>query len=221
MMLRSAFTAKRSYVLGADEGGAFMCWLDGIEPSRHIAAWTEENAFRVNQVSRYTPLQAAVGALLVRDIESRLPTTAVFFPRLDLVAVMRRGARPARGSGMSLIGRHLFSINWADGGPGMAWPTAYYTIWVPIIEQWVVTASDDSGSMLGFLDVALGAFPGSDDWQEGVCSILKADWTQWAKERQPRWEELTSLGVLGAEVIYATADAAWSASDEGDQEIEA
>jgi hypothetical protein len=44
----------------------------------------------------------------------------------------------------------------------MNWPTTYYAFSVPMLNVWVVTASDDTGEMHGFLDVALG-------WSTGQC----------------------------------------------------
>jgi hypothetical protein len=75
----------------------------------------------------------------------------------------------------------------------------------------VVLASDDSGEMHGFLDVALGWFPASAAFEHSVAGILTTDWSAWAADRQPAWEELTARGRLSATVIYACREQAWSA----------
>ena len=93
----------------------------------------------------------------------------------------------------------------------MSWPTAYYAVWVPIQDIWVVTASDDTGELLGFMDVALGAFPATAAWEKSVARIITKDWSAWAADRQPAWEELTTGGRLSATAIFTCRQQAWPA----------
>jgi hypothetical protein len=196
----SSSRATLTTLLGSEQADAVECWLSRREPDA-LAARVEANAYRVNEISRYSALQGAVGAVLLRNMQPKLPRTALFFPKANLLAVSRGEVRPPRGSNIGLVGRHLFTINWADGAPGMSWPTAYYAVWLPIRDIWVVTASDDT-EMLGFLDVALGWFPATMTWEDGVAAIITQDWTTWATDQQPAWHEFSASGRLSPETIW-------------------
>jgi hypothetical protein len=202
-------------ILGPEQADTLECWVRNSEPEVS-AALVEANAYRVNEFSRYSALQGAVGALLLRNMQPKLPRSALFYPRANLLAVSRGGGRPTEGSRMSLVGRHLFTISWAEGGPGMSWPTAYYAVWLPIRDVWIVTASDDTGEMLGFLDVALGWFPATTIWEDGVAAIITQDWTAWAADRQPGWQEVSASGRLSTETLWRCRQRAWpdGASDD-------
>jgi hypothetical protein len=204
-------SASLATILGSEEAEVLECWLSGDQPPPALAAWAEENAYRGTQLSRYSALQGAVGAVLLRDIQGRLPRCAILFPDINVLAVSRGEARRARKSNVRVIGQHLFSLNWADGAPGMSWPTSYYAVWIPLREVWIVTASDDSGEMYGFLDVALGWFPGTAPWEESVAGIIAKDWTAWASEGQPVYEELSAGGRLSLESIIRCREQAWPA----------
>jgi hypothetical protein len=204
-------------ILGSEQAAVLECWLSSGEPDA-LSAWVEANGYRVSQSSRYSALQGAVGAALLRTMQPRLPRTALFFPKANVLAVSRGDPRPGHGSKVSLVGRHLFTINWADGAPGMSWPTAYHAVWLPIWDVWVVTASDDTGETLGFLDVALGWFPATVAWEEGVTAIVKEDWSAWARDRQPAWQELLAKGQLSASAIWKCREHAWPDGADEDSE---
>jgi len=211
----SSSSATLATILGSEEADLLECWLSSGRLDA-LAAWVETNAYRVNRSSRYSAVQGAVGALLLRNMQPKLPRSAIFFPKVNVLAVSRGEARPPHGSNISLMGQHLFTINWADGAPGMSWPTAYYAVWLPIRDLWVVTASDDSGEMLGFLDVALGWFPATTGWEDGVAAIITQDWTACAADQQPAWQEFSASGRLSAKTIWTCRDRAWpdGASDD-------
>jgi hypothetical protein len=204
-------SATLASILGSEEAAILECWLSNSEPDGSLAALVEENSYRGSEFSRYTALQGAVGAVLLRDMQGRLPRCAILFPESNVLAISRGETRTARKSNVRVVGQNLFTINWADGAPGMNWPTAYFAVWVPVRNVWVVTASDDSGEMQGFLDVALGWFPATAAWEKSVTRIITKDWSAWAADRQPGWEECTSRGRLSAETIFACRRQAWPA----------
>jgi hypothetical protein len=211
----SSSSAILTTMLGSKQGEVLERWLSRSEPDS-LATWVEANAYRVNECSRYSALQGAVGAMLLRNMQSKLPRSALFFPNANVLAISRGEVRPPQGSNISLVGQHLFTINWADGAPGMSWPTAYYAVWLPVRNIWVVTASDDTGEMLGFLDVALGWFPATTTWEDGVAAIITQDWTAWAADQQSAWQEFSASGRLSPETIWTCRQRAWpdGASDD-------
>jgi hypothetical protein len=127
----SSSSASLATILGSEEADTLECWLSNKEPPDTLTGWIEENSYRGTEFSRYTPLQGAVGALLLRDVQGRLPRTAVLFPESNVLAISRGEPRPRRKSNIRVVGQHLFTINWADGAPGMNWPTSYNAVWVP------------------------------------------------------------------------------------------
>ena len=174
-------------ILGSEEADTLECWLSNRQPQDSLAASIEENSYRVSKFSRYSALQGAVGAVLLRDVQGRLPRCAILFPERNVLAVSRGEARPPRKSNVRIVAQHLLTLNWADGAPGMNWPTSYYAVWLPVRDAWVVTASDDTGELLGFQDVALGWFPATAAFEDSVADILTNDWSAWAADRQPAW----------------------------------
>jgi hypothetical protein len=211
----SSSSAALATMLGSEEADLIERWLSSSKPDVS-ATWVEANAYRVNRFRRYSALQGAAGAVLLRDMQSKLPRSALFFPNANVLAISRGERRP-RGSNMSLVGQHLCTINWADGAaPGMSWLTAYYALCLPIRDVWVVTASDETGEMLGFLDVALGWFPTTTAWEDGVAAIITQDWTAWAADQQPAWQEYSASGRLSSEIVWTCRQRAWpdGASDD-------
>jgi hypothetical protein len=101
----------------------------------------------------------------------------------------------------------------------MNWPTTYFSVWVPVRNVWVVLASDDTGEMHGFLDVALDWFPATAAFEDSVVNILTRDWLSWGADRQPAWEELTARGRLSATAIWACRSRAWSPETNEEEEI--
>ena len=95
-----------------------------------------------------------------------------------------------------MIPQHLFTVNWADSGPGFSWPAAYYATWVPYYERFVVTDSADCPDAFGYADVAVGHFGQEEDLLEGSRRIVVEDWRfrigEWD---QGRWAYLFFEGT--------------------------
>ena len=99
-------------------------------------------------------LQAAVGQVLLHDVQHRLPNWGGWDGTQFVLA--RRFRQRAAGQTLALAPQHLFTINWADSGPGFSWPDAYHLVYVPGYECCVVTASQDSDECWGCTDQAIG-----------------------------------------------------------------
>ncbi len=114
---------------------------------------------------------------------------------------------------VSLASRSLFTINWADSGPGYSWPVEYRLQWVPLYERWVVTASADSPDAYGYCDFALGSFGREERVEKSVGKIIKADWrAQFSKYGQQRWAYLFGVGLVSKKTAYKWADEVWNAT---------
>jgi len=108
------------------------------------------------------------------------------------------------------IPQHLFTINWADSGPGYAWLEAYYLILVPELGHYVVTASADSWEVYGCLDLAIGHFDAELPLMEGVHQCI-VDWwrTRESQDGQARWAYLFTTGLVSAQLAHAWREEVW------------
>jgi hypothetical protein len=91
--------------------------------------------------------------------------------------------RPA-GQGLAFVPQHLFTINWADPGPGFSWPEAYHLVYVPGYQRWVVTASQDGDDAWGCTDQAIGYFGGGGDRLARTGAVIRAYWQRRRSENE-------------------------------------
>ena len=71
----------------------------------------------------------AVARLLLSHVQKRLPQWAAV--TADGRIVLGREHRKAKTRIAVPLPQFLFEINWADSGPGISWPEAYYVAYVP------------------------------------------------------------------------------------------
>jgi hypothetical protein len=120
---------------------------------------------------------------------------------------------------VELLPQHLFTINWADSGPGVCWPVAYLATYVPGFDRTIVTASADTPEMYGACDFALGAFGPERSIVQGSREAITADWTkQRDKYEQGRLENLFDTGLIDPAEAVAWADKVWSDRHQEDEE---
>src|SRR6266480_6326314 len=101
----SSTSATLATILGSEEADLLECWLSSSRLDA-LAAPVEANAYRVNRSSRYSAVQGAVGAVLLRNMQPKLPRTALFFPKANVLAIYRGEVRQ-EGSNIRLVGRHM------------------------------------------------------------------------------------------------------------------
>ena len=157
----------------------------------------------------------AVARLALSGIQSRLPQWGA----VDAEGNVTLGRDvPERSPGkdriVSLMPRHLFTINWADTAPGICWPEAYHVCFIPYYDVWVVTGSVDSTDSYAYCDRTIGWFEAERDTAEGAKEIIQGDWQE-QKDRgdQPRWEDLFYQGLIGTDEAYLLADEVWPPDD--------
>lgn len=150
---------------------------------------------RLNQsgkTSAYT-VGNAVARLALNSIRGKLPQWYAFYE--DGTHVFGRDPEPGLLRDVQLKPVHLFTINWADSGPGYSWPVAYYATWIPGFDRFVVTESADSEDYYGYADVTLGWFPAKVPIVRGSRRVLVAHFQSIA-EYQAKWQEFLSCGVV-------------------------
>jgi hypothetical protein len=121
---------------------------------------------------------------------------------------------------VTVVPRHLLTINWADSAPGFSWPEAYHATFIPGFNRYVVTASRDSPEPYECCDHAIGWFDGNTDWKESAKTIVSAWWeTHQACDIGP-WVDLLEAGSLGEDEVHALGDAIWPLEEEDAYEDE-
>ena len=164
----------------------------------------------------YEPAQAAVALILLERVSERLPNFGPLEEEEE--AALIRGERsretiPSRK--VAMVPQHLFTVNWADSGPGFSWPGAYYAIWVPVYDRYVITYSADTAELWGYRDFALGHFRLNQGLKSGSRRVITQDWNvQSGRFQQGRWVYLFSEGLVHRKETESWADAVWPEGDE-------
>ena len=190
------------------------CDLTGIDVTRPIPRrWSERRdgiGPRLSELdSNSLMLENAIARICLESISDQLPQWAVVHDGdVTLARPRRRVARRLR----ALSPVHLFTLNWADSGPGFSWPEAYYVTSLPGYDVAIVTASADSPDTNGYCDIAVGWYPGDarDLRKAGDCII--AHWRKLAECCQERWEYLFDTGAFDEREAKGLAEAVWPAS---------
>jgi len=147
----------------------------------------------------------AVAHVLLMPVEQCLPQWAVV--REGSVETARKYT-PAENKPIRKIiplAQELFTINWADSGPGMSWPERYSLIRIPYYDRYAVTASRDTDETFGYADHALGHFLPGTSIESGSRTIILRWWRlhrdAWARDYP--WEYLFSTGLIGGRLPKA------------------
>jgi len=174
---------------------------DGIAPTKPI----QENQYALGN---------AAARIALATIQHKLPQWGSYTPGHGVTLSRSLRLYPVRKVNSKPL--HLFSINWAESGPGFSWPEAYYVTWVPYYDRFVVTVSADSKDFCGFEDLLLGSFRGSPkkgaDIREIRVSIINY-WIEHYNSGYEAWEGLSRVGALKNTTPYAWRSRVWRKCD--------
>ena len=205
----------------SDEHAILAKWFERRPPAVARNILPDEAISRLGfdkEPGHYRLIDAAVAFIVLERVEQRLPQWAAVYDDGLVLARKHRDGTKVPNRKVVLQPRHLFTINWADSGPGYSWPTAYYVTWLPYYDRYVVTASADCPDAFGYCDFALGAFGIDTPIKEGARKIICADWsdqsTQW---EQQRWAYLFSTELISKQEAEAWAEEVWP-SERGEEE---
>jgi len=194
-------------------------WFGADPPAAAAGCALDEALERLGIVEQvhelYTDAQAAVALIVLEGAEERLPNFEFFDGKhlSSARALYPKKLMPQRK--VAMVSRHLFTVNWAESGPGFSWPGAYYATWVPFYERYVVTHSYDSSEVIGYCDVAIGHFGPEEELTQGSQRVITKDWrAQWGQYGQGRWAYFISEGLVQSEEAKAWADDVWSEGGE-------
>lgn len=163
----------------------------------------------------------AVARLCLTRVQDQLPVWAGV--NNDGEFVVARSYTRSEVAMVNFHPQHLFTVNWADSGPGFSWPEAYFLVWLPVFERYVVTASQDSPDCYGFEDIAIG-WQFFDEDRVGLArDIILANWGSVHKpNNEEGWAYLFASGVVCESEAESWRVEIWpeSNSDEEDGEDE-
>jgi len=209
----------------ADEHAVLSAWFRTRPPRVARAIDVDDAMARLGfkkEPGHYQLMDAVVAFIVLERVEKRLPGWSAL--RADGSFVSAREFRaedkvPDRK--VLLQSRQLFTVNWADSGPGFSWPVAYYVTWLPRYDRFVVTASADCPDGFGYCDFAIGEFGSDTPIREGARSVVCGDWKdQWRAWEQQRWAYLFNTGLISHEEAAAWAEEVWPI-EHGDEDDEA
>lgn len=165
-------------------------------------------------------LKNAVARLALKRVQDRLPAWSTLDSKGTFIEPRRYFDSDDRE--IELMPQHLFTINWADSGPGFSWPESYHLVWFPEFDRYVVTASQDSTDAWGAEDLAVGFGPFSEDWIQVAHDIL---FDYWDQEHKPYveegWIEVLDAGFIPEHIAITWRDEVWpEPEDELDEEFD-
>lgn len=162
------------------------------------------------------PIAHAVATLALSNVQSRLPQCGIVSDQGHLT--LTREQFPLWRRDVVLFPQYLFMINWADSAPGISWPETYYVIYLPLIDRYIVTASQDSPDMWGVTDIAIGSFDAECDLLTGSGEVISAWWAMQRNHDQERFAYVWSEGRVSSSLAHHWADEVWAvAVDEEDE----
>ena len=153
----------------------------------------------------------AVARICLSAIEGRLPHWVAIKEDGAIIHGRKQVDKvPHKHRQITTIPQLLFTINWADSGPGYSWPEAYYVTWLPVYDVWVVTLSQDSTDVHGYSDLAIGWIDKDADVIEGSRAIIAGEWAnQRAEWDQQPWAYLFDTGLVDETTAYDWAKDVW------------
>jgi hypothetical protein len=113
-----------------------------------------------HEPKQYDRLDAAVGQILLRDIACRLPRLRYWRDCRSRFGACRTGTSTEQHGRLYFAPQHLFTITWPSQKAGLRGPIAYFRVWMPGFDCFVVTASEPTDGPHGYPDFALGSFEG-------------------------------------------------------------
>lgn len=150
----------------------------------------------------------AVARIALSRVQNGLPSWACTNSEGEILVARQYSDHENRV--VELLPQYLFTINWADSGPGFSWPEAYYLTWLPEFDRYVVTASQDSPDCYGYEDIAIGSSALFPDRVGIARDIITNFWNRQRKEydQQP-WEYLFGNGLVTSEESYRWRESVW------------
>lgn len=175
-------------------------------------------AMRAADIPEQIHISHAVALLALSHIQERLPQCGMISEGGQMT--LTRETLPRSRGDVMLLPQFLFTINWADSGPGISWPETYHATYLPVFDRYIVTASLDGPDMWGVTDLAIGSFAANCDLITGSGRAISAWWAMQRDHDQERFAYVWSEGSVSRELAYRWADEVWLPEIEEEEYID-
>lgn len=204
-----------------DEHAVLAQWFGVDPPSCAKDIVVAEAARRLGfeeEPGHYRLIDAVVAFIVLERVEKDLPQWAAFDRDWNLIEARKyRDEATVPDRTVLMVPRYLFTLNWADSGPGFSWPEAYFVTWVPQYDRFVVTGSWDCPDALGYCDFALGAFGADTRLKDGAKRIICRNWADQRDQGDAqRWACLFGTGLISEPEASAWADEVWREEEDAE-----
>ena len=152
-------------------------------------------------------IENAVARIALERIEGQLPQWAAIYAdgRVNTSRKYRKASdKPARI--VNLLPLPICEINWANSAPGYNWPEAYHVTWFPDYEMYVVTASQDSPDVHGYIEEAITHFSTDKPFKKSLYRSIRNYWADQAYDGQHRWVGFFEAGLINRRQANRIAD---------------
>ena len=131
----------------------------------------------------------------------------------DLVAGgVSRGSRRRHQPQVRFLTSTLLGVRWNATAQAAAGSEVYRLAWLPLVDRWVVTASNDVAGRDGYKDRLLATVPHAAALMAHASEIVGRYWqTQRRENGVTRWATCTESGCLTATAVHALAQQVWPA----------
>ena len=150
-----------------------------------------------NNMSGDPELDGTVATILLNTMQSRLPNYRWYDEEGNLKSVRDNNVLKQRK--IQLLPIHLFTINWANSGPGIEWPESYSVTYVPSHNVRIVTTSSDSTDLYGNADLAIGWCRPYRNPEFGTKKVIQSWWRRLHEWIGHPWADFYSEGLVGAD----------------------
>ena len=151
----------------------------------------------------------AVAQIILNKIQGELPNWASSDKDGEITISRQLHQRHADAK-LSFNPKLLFTVNWADSGPGFSWPESYHITYLPSFNKYIVTSSRDGEDMYGCTDHAIGFAKGNLTEIEAAKQIIMSNWQSQINEwDQQRWAYLFDTALVSEDQACEWADEIW------------
>lgn len=184
-----------------------------IFTSQETKALTEFFALDLPGVIEQIPLANHVAQLALSAIQARLPQVG-FVDAEGTISTGRQHFDVLRRP-VVMLPQFLCSINWADTAPGISWPEAYHVTYLPGVDRYVVTASQDSPDAWGVTELAIGSFAAYENIRTGSAKVITNWWQyQLVHGDQEHWAYVLETGLISRAAAAEWAEQVWGITED-------
>lgn len=190
-----------------EEFALITAWQRAVQAYRGLPA-EERAAGGSFSSSGSQELDHSVASILLTAVQDELPSWGYVDPDTQEAVITREKTLPLLRA-VAYQPRRLFTINWADSGPGFSWPEDYWAVHVPGLRLVCFTASVDSDENYGYTDLAIGFTRSRTLSIRGAQTAILKWWCAHRACEQGPWDDVLGRGLIRAAEARRWRKAVW------------